>query len=229
MARDFDGVNDKIAFGTDASIGGFTQKSMTTWIIMDTFGNNAIAIWCKDDLGGSAWGIQVQTDTFLRFGQGWTTPGTAYWRCTGFIFVVGTLYHLALTYDGGSTTNDPVFYVNGVSQTLTEDVAPAGTIVSDSADPLNMGLGSGNTRDLDGRQFCAAYLSGLLVIADVNRALWWGRPYGGIAVYHPLWTDKLGNEGTAVAAGTASGTTVVNVVCKCVRPGAAMMGMGIGY
>ena len=37
-------------------------------------------------------------------------------------------HNVIVTYDGGATTNDPVMYLDGVSQSITEDTAPSGTI-----------------------------------------------------------------------------------------------------
>lgn len=36
-------------------------------------------------------------------------------------------HHLVATYDAGSTSNDPILYIDGVAQTLTADVNPTGT------------------------------------------------------------------------------------------------------
>jgi hypothetical protein len=39
----------------------------------------------------------------------------------------GSWYALGISYDGGADTNDPVMYINGASQSVTETVAPSGT------------------------------------------------------------------------------------------------------
>ena len=59
----------------------------------------------------------------------------------------------------------------------------------------------------------------------VNRARWWGRPKGGVLVYHPFYTTKLDNEGSATAPGTATGSIMGSLVVPCGRPG---MGIGLG-
>ncbi len=45
----------------------------------------------------------------------------------------------AVTYDDGSTTNVPTFYVNGTNAPLTTTVSPLGTAVSDVGNPLRLG------------------------------------------------------------------------------------------
>ncbi len=64
----------------------------------------------------------------------WSIPGTA----------TGSEFTFVLTYDGGSTSNDPVFYINDVSQTVTRVTGPAGTRQSETAD-LYLGASNGTT------------------------------------------------------------------------------------
>ena len=45
----------------------------------------------------------------------------------------GTMYHVAVTYDRSSTTNDPVFYIDGVSKAVTERSSPSGSINGDES------------------------------------------------------------------------------------------------
>lgn len=55
---------------------------------------------------------------------------------------------LCITYDGSSTANDPVFYVNSVPVAITETTAPTGTVDEDSASNITIGnLGSARTFD----------------------------------------------------------------------------------
>lgn len=61
----------------------------------------------------------------------WTTSQGA-WRTP--LPTTGVLNHYVVTYNGTSTSNDPVAYLNGVLQTMTEVVTPAGTRRSDNAE-----------------------------------------------------------------------------------------------
>jgi hypothetical protein len=140
-----------------------------------------------------------------------------------------TYYHVAVVYNGDSILNDPAFYVNGVAETVTEIQAPVGTLSDDAGQSLVMGESGGGSDDVDGRIGWFVYDSTLWDAAAVNRAMWWGRPNGGVAVYHPLVTAKLVNEGTATATGSVTGTTVAAFATPVVRPGTAMLGMGVGW
>jgi len=58
------------------------------------------------------------------------------WRVNSTTLTVGTRYTIAVAYDNSLTTNDPVIYLNGVSQTVTEIATPTGTSGSDSGNYL---------------------------------------------------------------------------------------------
>ena len=60
--------------------------------------------------------------------------------------------YITITYDDSSEDNDPTVYINGISQSLTEDVGgnPQGTAQSDSNQDLYIGNYLGGTRGFDG-------------------------------------------------------------------------------
>ena len=227
MARDFDGANDNIAFGSDASIDAFAVQAICLWVHKDTTG---FQFWVGKDRFAAVWGLgdDGTGSGKLYFERQWnTTNGT--WNSTT---ALGTTAprHVAVVYDTGATTNDPVFYLDGAVDTTVELTAPSTlTATSDATPNLRAGETGGNGADFDGRIGWLVYHNATLTAADVNRARYWGRPFGGLKVYHPWMTTKLTNEGTATATGTASGTTVVAMAVPVVRPGTAMMGLGVGW
>lgn len=226
MARNFDGTDDNVDFGSDASVDNFTVKSIGCYIYISTPSSNYDGFVTKNGADDQGW--QWAYSTFsnnLQFyqkfsttsGQWTTTPGTGQW------------VHLGLVYDKSSASNDPSIWHNGTAQTPTEATTPSGTAADDSAHPLRLGeLGSG-TIDAQGKIVALLYHNAALTAADWNRARWWGRPFGGLAVYQPLFTSKLANEGTATAAGTATGSTMTDSPIPVQRPGSACMGMGCGW
>lgn len=229
MSRDFDGTDDNIDFGSDASIDGFTTKSLSLWLRADGTGSLYDLIVGK---GTGAWALAW--NTFLApdgfdFFQAWAGADESNWRNAGGEYAAAQIKHIAVTYDSASATNDPVLYINGVATTWTVSGTRTEPADSDATASLRLGEDSSGTSDFDGaiEHFC--YASGIWTAAQVNRARWWGRPGGGVEVYHPLVTDKLTNEGTATANGSATGTTVAALVTPVVRRGTAMLGMGIGW
>ena len=55
------------------------------------------------------------------------TTTNGHWATTNVVFTVGSWHHIAITYDGSSTSNNPIIYVNGESVAVTRAVAPNGT------------------------------------------------------------------------------------------------------
>ena len=227
--RDFDGTDDNIAFGSDASIDGYTTLTYSLWSAHDALAaDTLIGKEAGDAQTGSGfyWDGIVTGD--LTFAYDFTNT-LGVWRTGDVHNDDGVWHHVAVTYDRSSTANVPIIYIDGTKPTITTTQAPVGTSESDTAQTLRAGEEANGSQDLDGRMAFLCYDDAIWTDADVNRARWWGRPFGGIQVYHPLMTNKLTNEGAATANGTATGTTNVGAAIPVVRPGMAMMGMGIGW
>lgn len=227
MARDFDGVDDELDVGSDTSIDDFAQRTFSCWIVPDVISTNPV-IYEKVGTGPQGCRMTLLSTGALRLDFTWT-GANGEWDTTNNALTTGTRYHITYTYDNGATTNDPVFVVNGNTATITENGTPTLVADTEAAYNLQFGLDFSSTGDFDGRLQNIVYHNTIMTAAEINTARWWGRPFGGLKVYHPLWTNKLTNEGSATADITAAGTTVVGIVTPVVRPGAAMMGMGIGW
>lgn len=227
MARNFDGTDDSVDFGSDASIDDFNVRTVSFWILVSTGASEVDYIVSKNS-GATGWGVEYNTfnATSSRFGlfQGFSVASGEW-----FAPQVTVPTHVVVVYDRTSSANDPVVYFNGVSQTITETQTPSGSAVADAAGALHMGELGGGANDFTGviSHFC--YHNAAFSAADVNRAMWWGRPFGGLKAYHPFLTSKVANEGSATADGTVSGSTMAAMVVPAMRPGSAMMGMGVGW
>ena len=227
MARNFDGTNDKIAFGSDGSIDNYNSgKTISFW--MKKVGEGGSKALLMKDASTSTWVFIIGAGVNLTYAHQWTT-GNGIWTTTATISA-GSIQHVAVTYDAGALANDAVIYIDGVAQALGVDTNPTvGPVLSDAADILQFGENSAGGSDFNGVIMCLLYDNRIASAATINMARWWGRPIGGLQVYHPFFTDKLNNEGSAIANGTATGTTVASMAAPVVRPGTAMMGMGIGW
>ena len=229
MARDFDGANDQVAFGSDTSIDSLNPKSICMWVKQDA---TVFRFFLGKDRFAGAWGLGSDspgghTDK-LYWQQNWSTAAGAWVSTTQ----VGTtlMRHVAVTYNNSATTNDPLMWIDGVTDTVIQLGAdPVGSVTSDAAANLIAGENGANAADFDGQIGWLCFTNVAFTDADVNRGRWWGRPGGGLKVYHPWMTTKLTNEGTATATGTATGTTVVNMPCPVVRPGTILLGLGVGW
>lgn len=127
------------------------------WIDPNSFGEgNFGRIVATDDTATSD-GSQIllnDTNNTLDLIQ-WnaeSTPGFFEWSTPTNSIVVGSWIHFAVTYDSSSIATDPLIYLNGVSQTVTEDAtaSPAGTREDDSNGNKLIGNRSDNTRTFDG-------------------------------------------------------------------------------
>ena len=154
---DFDGTNDVVELGSDASIdnvfvGGAT---LTAWINPSSDGeNNFGRIFDKSTATSGADGFYfLVTDESsgnceLRFAHGFDST-VGFWDSTATV-ALNTWNHVAVAYNNSSTSNNPIFYINGVSVTVTEGGTPAGTVADDSSQNLFIGNNTGGDRTFAG-------------------------------------------------------------------------------
>lgn len=227
MGRDFDGTNDRLDFGSDASIDDYPAMTMCAWVRPDSAATDDLILGKP---GAAAGGPNFYCgNTRLRFYRPHaTTDGD--WNSGAGSLPTGALRHVAVTYDRGSVANDPIFYVDGVAQVTTEVAAPVGAVDADAASVLFSGEAGGGFNDLNGLLAHLVYHDAVLSAAEINRARFWGSPRGGpstVKMWHPLWTNDLANRGTAVAPGAATGTVMDNASCPRVeRMWGSLMGVG---
>jgi hypothetical protein len=129
MAIDFDGTNDYVTFGAQTALNTSTF-SVSVWVRPESYvgaDNAGGRIVTKEANTGldDGWGIAVDTQFsgVLTFRSEWSNA-SALWSCA---LALNVWSHVVVTYVFTSTANDPVMYVNGVSVTVTERVAPSGT------------------------------------------------------------------------------------------------------
>lgn len=223
MARDFDGTDDHIDFGSDASIDNFVQRTFALWLSRDANGFEVLI--SKGDAENGMYINDVSPNGYARMYAAWSTASPdPDWRGSTDMGTTA-FYHIVGTYDGSSTSNDVQLYVNSVAESMSRDFTPSGVLDADAAQVLRIGEAIGAYGDLNGRIGWFCYANAVWTAAQVNRARWWGWPGGAIAVYHPLVTTDLNNKGTATANGTATNTTMANIP-RVERCWGSMMGVG---
>lgn len=155
------------AFGTSA-----TQRSYAIWTNRHGAGGSSGGrLWDKRNNGGTSEiaFFNSNANSQYRFNPVWTTGA----QFSIPFPVVDTWHHVLAVYDSGSTANVPVIYLDGISQTVTTQVAATGTYGANSET-----FGIGNT-------------SGIRV---------WDGMLAEFAVWNRLLTQA---EATALAAGKA--------------------------
>ncbi len=68
-------------------------------------------------------------------------------------------YRVTVTYDNSTVTNNPIIYINGISQIITQTSIPNGTANNDITLNLNIGNNSANSRTFDGFIYQVAYIN----------------------------------------------------------------------
>jgi hypothetical protein len=227
VARDFDGSNDNIGFGSDATIDNFVALTIAFTLKWDGGGAGDVIIGKANGLA-DGWRVAADSTNVMGCTRDYSTTLGAW---NGSTAINASTHHFLISQDGNVLTV-PRILVDGVADTVTPASVPAGTLDADAANNLLAGESSSGTNDLDGAIQNLVIHDAVFSAEEENRCRWWGVAPGGpstVKVWHPFYTTDLVNKGTATATGTATGTTVVGLATNTVRPGSAMMGMGVGW
>jgi hypothetical protein len=158
-AQDYDGSDDYVDVGSgssldDAFAGGGT---ISAWIYPQGWGGSGYGrVADKATTAGyhtNGWAFMVDNSAIaegLRFARGFSTTRGG-WDTPDNSIDLNTWQYVVTTYNEDSTSNDPIIYINGVAQTLTEGYTPAGTAQADTASNMRIGnWGGGTNRTFDG-------------------------------------------------------------------------------
>jgi hypothetical protein len=176
-AQKFDGSNDYIDVGTGGSIanvfanGANVGGTISAWINPTGWGEGSygrVLDKATDTTGNDGWFLCVNNggtvtehiffarDFSLQRGS-WYTPQSS--------ISLGQWQHVAVTYDESSTSNWPLMYIDGDSQSLDFDELPGGFPMDDSTVECRIGNFSGSASrtfdgDIDEVRICDSILSG---------------------------------------------------------------------
>lgn len=190
--------------------GTAAQRTYSIWLYLTSQpADISRRFLCKDAAGGGATEIEMSLEaTNVLQVLVYFSAGSAFgqWHVT--MPSVTTWHHFAVAYDSGSTANDPVIYIDGVSQTVTEITAPTGT-ADTGAGPVRLG----NRSSSQNRCF-----PGALAEFAIHDALFTGNEVAALArgilpwrirtpaVYYPLWGVHSPEIDLSPWAGTATVT-----------------------
>ncbi|MGH1456141.1 MAG: LamG domain-containing protein [Alphaproteobacteria bacterium] len=215
----FDGSNDIINAGSDASIddifaGGGT---IAAWIYPVGWGENSFGrivhkasasngnngyIFYVDDNAGTTQDETLGFDHGFASGEeGWSGPSNT--------ITLNQWNHVAVTYDNSSDSNSPSLYVNGEAITpLTVNNSGTGVADSDAAQNLFIGNIGGQTRTFDGIMDDVRFYDGELTAAEVAALVVCTKPgeVGYDFTTHVLlWCDANLDAYNAGVAGAGGG------------------------
>ena len=142
---DFDGTDDYINVGSDASLDNIWTSggTLTAWIYPRSDGESDFGmIAVKRSSNASGWYLATNDessgacDIKLRSARDTADGG---WATTSREITLNEWNHIAVSYDSDSDGNSPLIYVNGISVGVTESDTPSGSHSSDASDIFKIG------------------------------------------------------------------------------------------
>lgn len=126
-----------------------THRAFSAWIYLDSVSatkNRMIMGAHSDDSGQVFFVDNLAANRVLGFySTRFTNPGR--WENTANQFNTGTWVHVFVSHNLSFVSNDPVMYVNGVLQSLTETNTPSGTLKSEVGNGFVIGNWKTATQD----------------------------------------------------------------------------------
>ena len=121
----------------------------------------------KQESGNLRYRFNVDNGTDkLSFEQKFSTTSGA-WSTPNNSITLDVWAHVAIVYNSSATTNDPVIYIGGASQSITEDTTPVGSATSDVDIDIRLGNSSGLNRTFDGSICEVVIWDGALSAAEI--------------------------------------------------------------
>lgn len=205
MARGFgttfgtSGTTDKIVGGTNITVG--TTMSTAFWTFRNGNGGAGFGtVFCiSDGVLTNYMGLFNNSTLNYAFQRRWTNaPVWTFAKPT-----LSAWAHICVTYDGGSTSNVPVVYVNGVSVSVTTATAPTGLLATitqvptigndpsngDAWDGLIAEVGFWNSTILTANE-ALALATGAFPFNIRNAALTFYSPCLGLQATEPDWGNN---------------------------------------
>lgn len=142
----------------------------------------------------------INTPTFRFQAKFSTTDGN--WSIPLSVTNLNQWHHFAITYNGASTANVPIIYVDGVSQTVTTQVTPVGTVQNNFGTGY-LGTRATNDRSMNGRLAEYAHWSRILEAGEVTNLAAGAPPsrhMSSLVRYLPM----LGNGADRIVASPAT-------------------------
>lgn len=213
MARYFDGANDQVLYAS-GSVAGLDSdvKSISVWARLPALPTSIDAIIHAHQAGDFNWFVRVDNvSSSLRFvfrqkhllaSGTWTTSNS---------FSLNAWHHILFTYDD-NPANDPIFYIDGIAESLTENNAPSGARAT-GLDGVSIGATSLQALDFKGDIGEMAVWQGIILTAGEAKALAGGVPAnrvqrGSLKFYAPLHGYSPEPEIVQGYQGTVNGTVV---------------------
>lgn len=155
MGLTFDASGDAVVVPSAADItnifaGGGT---LSLWAYFTSYGTNDRGrVMDKEQDGTEGWLWHVRNTSGqqeLVFSH-WLSSSRGSWETPDGVILLNTWYHLVLTYNEDSASNDPQMFIDAVSQSITQTSSTSGSSEDDSVNDLLIGGRLDPDRDFGG-------------------------------------------------------------------------------
>ena len=207
-----DGVDDMVTIASDPSFANLTEYTITACVNLNTYGENGIGRifdWDNASSGSEVRYYPNQLNASQQLNEGrYATEGR--WRGPDNSVLLGTNYHLGMTFNQAS--DEVIFYINGVQQTVIVEQAPIGPFTPNTGN-LHVCNRNDQARTFDGFLGNFKLYNEVLnasQIAAIYQADCFQPPPAQLAIHLPLagdYTDISGNNNTGTPFGTPGFTS----------------------
>ncbi len=130
-------VNQRIDFGAVAELRSIQKKTFIFLANIDAVTGDSIFSMKGTSLATDEdWLIEIDPTGKIYLIVNWSTTDGLWYANSA---ITTGLHQISITYDYGSTSNDPVFYVDGASVAITEFDAPVGTYKTGTGNIVRIG------------------------------------------------------------------------------------------
>lgn len=182
----FNGTSSQILIGNGTGVDNIfaTGGTFANWIKPTAFSNTYVARLAEKRSGAGGWIISFDqtagSTSKVSFDVMFSgTNGT--WNTTAAVISTGSYTSVMVTYNGSSTANVPIIYINGSSVALTTVSSPVGTISSDVGVDLVLGNATTSSRWYSGAMDITNVWTSLLSASDATAFY-----NGGIGIQYPF-------------------------------------------
>ena len=144
-ALSFNGISDYVDLGTPSTLENIFDNgaTITAWINPAGWGEGDFGriLDKADNLGSNrnGWAFEVYGSQQALFFQHGFSVAIGNFQTPAGSISLNNWQHVAVVFDNNSDLNDPILYIDGAAQTVTETSTPSGTRLSDSGVTLTMG------------------------------------------------------------------------------------------
>jgi len=230
MAYLIDANGEELDVGSPAILDDISLLSIYCWIRVttDTTTRRILDKMFQDGASTrKGWALTHSSTDKLKFRRMWSgTANGANWTTTS-LPQSTTWVHVAVTYDKGSSSNDPVMYYDAVSQSITEVVTPSGSVVDDSLARVTIGNLNHNSQDgarpINGRICAVGIHNVILTQGEIAQARVRGYVHRGLVGFWPMYNDGVD------LSGNGNNATVTNATVADHAPIASSFGFDMGW